>query len=129
MVATQAFITSMSEALCSPLVSKPRARQAVAAAATPTPSSRRSTRIAKLHGTSTVRPSKRGEALMMRKLGVLPQTGLVTQEERKAYRELVEAPLSKNHIAAIRELFPAANALTDVEVLTALQAGAMVAGC
>ena len=54
----------------------------------------------------------------MRKLGVLPDGHQVTDEARNKYCKLFDKPLSKKHLAAIRDLFPAAQALSD-EVLSA----------
>ncbi|KAG2590488.1 hypothetical protein PVAP13_5NG059740 [Panicum virgatum] len=113
--ATTDFISSMRRALQAPLAQKTSARHSSTPASL-LKAQRRSSRIANQN--SAVRPSKRGEAVLMRKLGVLPDGHQVTDEARNKYCKLFDKPLSNKHLAAIRDLFPAAQALSD-EVLSA----------
>lgn len=60
----------------------------------------------------------------MRKLGIAPPNAPITAENQDDYEQLFRRPLSSDHLAAIRELFPAVAALTDSELAAALlQAG------
>lgn len=46
----------------------------------------------------------------MRKLGIAPAIGAITEEARRAYHELFQEPLSAAHIQVIHKLFPATQA-------------------
>lgn len=64
----------------------------------------------------------------MRKMGIITAEAPVTGEAKQAYEQVFAKPLTKEHLAAIRELFPAASALSDTELLTAtMQVGELVA--
>lgn len=56
----------------------------------------------------------------MRKLGLIAPNAPVTKEAQQAYNTLFDRPLSTDHLVAIRDLFPAAEALSDTDLATAL---------
>ena len=55
----------------------------------------------------------------MRKLGVLAAGEQPTDEARKKYFKRFDKPLDKKQLAAIRDLFPAAQTLSDEELSAA----------
>lgn len=116
MAATRDFFAAVAQAIPTPLASK-IARQkaspetAPAMATTQTPL-RLCGRISK--GTmTTVRSSKRGEVLMMHKFEVIAVDDQATAAARQAYEQIYAKPLSKKHLQAICELFPAVEQLID----------------
>jgi len=82
-------------------------------------SQRRSNRIANQPLNSSVRPSKRGEVVLMRKLDILADGDLVTNDAKTKLDKLFDKPVEKKQLDAIRDLFPAAQALSDEELSTA----------
>lgn len=56
----------------------------------------------------------------MKKLGISPEGVPVTKEAQEAYAQLFEQLLPPQHLAAIRDLFPMAEALSDEELAAAL---------
>lgn len=121
--ATKAFIATVAKAVQTPLAATTGRRRQAPAPVTPT-ILRRSHIIARNECTSTVRPSKRGEVLLIRKLGIAPADTPISKENQEAYEQLFRRPLSADHLAAIRDLFPAAQALSDSDHAAALlQAG------
>ena len=115
--ATADVISGVRRALQAPLALHPGSRSSTPAP--PTQPQRRSTRIASQPLHSAVRPSKRGEAVLMRKLGVLAAGEQPTDEARKKYFKLFDKPLDKKQLAATRDLFPAAQTLSDEELSAA----------
>lgn len=79
-----------------------------------------SRRIATTDNMSNVRPSKKSEVLLMRKLGLIAPSALATTEAQQAYGTLFERPLPADHLTAIRELLPAAEALSDKDLTVVL---------
>lgn len=63
----------------------------------------------------------------MRKLGIIQPDAPVTEEAQKAYSKIFDKPLTKDHLDAIRALFPAASVLSDEELLTATMQAAELA--
>lgn len=129
--ATKAFFASVAQAIQTPLAPKgvrrrqpAQARSTARAAKNVDTNLRRSGRLAQ-GNLNTVRPSKRGEVLMMRKMGILKEGELVTDEAKRAYEQIFNKPLSKKHLTAITELFPAAGCLSDEELTSTLRAGEM----
>ncbi|CAN6174394.1 unnamed protein product [Urochloa humidicola] len=116
--ATAAFLASVSQALQAPLASLPGCWGA--GVATPssssqaTPDPRRSGRLDVQALNNTVRPSKKGEVLVMRKLGLCAPNDMPNEEELKA---VFTGPLDANHFASIRDIFPAAQALSDADLM------------
>lgn len=82
--ATRAFLSSIVTAVQTPLAPKNTKRRAPAPSATPT-ILRRSNCIARTESISNVRPSKCGEALIMRKLGLVPTNAEITKEAQDDY--------------------------------------------
>lgn len=117
------FISLVARAPQTPLVPKTKERTTAAPAPTPTVI-RRSRRLAKIETTCNVRPSKKGEVLLMRKLGFASADMPITREAQDMYAQLFDRPLSTEHLASIRDLFPTAESLSDEELSMALlQAG------
>lgn len=113
-VAISAFISSMRVAIPPPLLASLPIEQATFTAQSPLP--RRSERIASQPLNSDVRPSKRGEQLLLRRLGHAPKECPVSEEARRTFRVLFCSPVSSSLMVALRELFPAARHLTDDEL-------------
>lgn len=91
---------------------------------------RQSRQITEIDEVCNVRPSKKGEVLLMKKLGIVPPCAPNTKESQEAYAELFDHPLSEPHLATIRVLFPAAETLSDEELATAIiQASEQVMAC
>lgn len=118
MAAARAFISSVAYAIQTPLTMKTKKPQATPAA-TPTILCR-IRRIAKTDNNSNVRPSKKGEILLMHKLGVIQPDAPVTKEAQEAYATLFDRPLPPEHLVAIRDLFHAAQVLSDSDLAAAL---------
>ncbi|CAN6230292.1 unnamed protein product [Urochloa humidicola] len=120
--ATAAFLASVSHALQMPLAALPP-RQTTAS---PSTAPRRSTRLAGKTLNSSVRASKKGEVLVKRKLGLCSDDGSSEQELASVFR----GPLETSHYASLRDIFPAARALSDTElVAAAMQASQAVCAC
>lgn len=84
-VATRAFLEKVAVGVSTPLASKPahpqpQAPTTIASSSAP----RRSKHIAKNESSSTVRPSKKGEVLLMRKMGILAPNEPVSEAAHKA---------------------------------------------
>ena len=116
--ATANFIASVRRALQAPLAQLPASRR-TSSAVSPVKSQRRSNRIANQPLNSSVRPSKRGEVVLMRKLGILADGDPVTNDAKTKLDKLFDKPLEKKQLDAIRDLFPVAQALSDEELSTA----------
>nr|XP_034570132.1 uncharacterized protein LOC117834714 [Setaria viridis] len=86
---TEAFLTSVRLALQQPLAS----RLAVPPTTAPTPTPRRSGRLAKQTLNATVRPSKKGEVLAMKKLGIISREG-----EAEQVRNFDSVPGKRHHL-------------------------------
>ncbi|CAO2199130.1 unnamed protein product [Urochloa humidicola] len=112
--ATAAFLASVSQALQVPLASLPP--RSVTTLASPSTALRRSRRLANQPANSTVRLSKKGEMLVMRKLGLLPAdpsgVGFLHPELASVFR----GPLDDSSFEAMRDMFPAARALSDADM-------------
>lgn len=122
--ATAAFLASVSQALQVPLASLP-ARHCVPPR---TPASRRSERLAKNPLNASVRPSKRGEVLVLRRMGLCPPDDHAMP--RQELSTVFTGPLNPHCFAAIRDIFPAANALSDDDLLAvAMQVGGGISVC
>ncbi|CAN6171142.1 unnamed protein product [Urochloa humidicola] len=94
--------------------------------ASPSTAPRRSTRLAGKTLNSSVRASKKGEVLVKRKLGLCSDDGSSEQELASVFR----GPLETSHYASLRDIFPAARALSDTElVAAAMQASQAVCAC
>jgi hypothetical protein len=103
--------------------------------AAPSPSStsatRRSSRLAKLSTNSTVRASKKGEVLLMRKLDKLSTRPTEDLEASAADATTTNWGLAavfagpesvdKEYFAAFRDLFPPARALSDADLMSAVR--------
>ncbi|CAO2162882.1 unnamed protein product [Urochloa humidicola] len=124
--ATANFLASVSQALQVPLASMPARGRGNAAASIPTTPTtqgpRRSERLANQPLNSTVRPSKKGEVLVMHKLGLCQADGLALGQSRPQLASVFRGPLDAQTFAAIRDIFPAARALLDSELMAAIQA-------
>lgn len=120
---TTAFLNSVRLALQAPLASRP-AVTTPAAASTP----RRSGRLANQALNSTVRPSKKGEILVMKKLGIVPREQDTEQVSAAEFDRFLRSTMQPRHFAALRDIFPAANTLSDDELMRITsQAGGAVA--
>lgn len=129
MAATTAFLAGITLATRSPLIKAvppPAAR--VFHHAPPPPKLRRSDRLAKEALNMTVRPSKKGEILAMKRLGF---TGNAGGKARKEFQRFFGGIVDIQNFPALRDLFPAARELSDEELLAAVQehAGMLVQGC
>ncbi|CAN6234554.1 unnamed protein product [Urochloa humidicola] len=62
---------------------------------------------------STVRPSKKGEVLVMRKLGLCAPDDMPHEE----LKEVFAGPLDAKLFVAMRDIFPAARALSDADMM------------
>lgn len=124
LVRMTAFLNSVCLALQAPLTARPAITTPAAA---PTP--RRSGRLANQALNSTVRPSKKGEILVMKKLGVVPREQDAEQVSTAEFDKFLHSTMQPKHFAALRDIFPAANALSDDELMriTSLAGGAVAA--
>ncbi|CAL4946299.1 unnamed protein product [Urochloa decumbens] len=113
--ATAAFLASVSQALQVPLASLPE-RPAGTTVPTLTPVPRRSGRLAVQALNSNVRPSKKGEVLVMRKLGLCTADGPSAGQK---FGTMFHDTPDPNTFAAIRDIFPTARALTDADLMAA----------
>lgn len=102
------FLDSVRLAFQVPLASRP---------ATPAPSTatRRSGRLAKQALNIAIRPSKKGEVLAMRKLGIIPADGDI--EHARNFDKFIATTMQPAHFEALRDFFPAARELTDNDLL------------
>nr|TKW15366.1 hypothetical protein SEVIR_5G233400v2 [Setaria viridis] len=112
LVRMTAFLNSVCLALQAPLTARPAITTPAAA---PTP--RRSGRLANQALNSTVRPSKKGEILVMKKLGVVPREQDAEQVSTAEFDKFLHSTMQPKHFAALRDIFPAANALSDDELM------------
>lgn len=132
--ATTCFLASVRLALQVPLASMPKRNTATMASPSKGASKapRRSTRLASQPGYSTVRASKRGELLVMRKLGLYSADDL-RQDDSLRQKELASiftGPLDDHYFAALRDIIPAAQGLSNADILeAAVLASSAVAAC
>ncbi|CAN6202321.1 unnamed protein product [Urochloa humidicola] len=129
--ATAAFLASVSHALQALLADMPPRRDATRAAG-PTPAApetrRRSERLANEPLNASVRPSKKGEVMVMRKLGLYPSGD--QGEPRQELKGVFTGPLDTHSFSAIRDIFPAAHALSGAELMAAaMQVGGGISVC
>lgn len=104
MAATTSFLAGITLATRSPLLSGiPTTVRAAPPPATPTPSLRRSNRLASQPLNLTVRPSKKGEVLAMNRLGFIGKGEPNIEEARKEYIK---------NLPALRDLLPVARGLS-----------------
>ncbi|CAN6344276.1 unnamed protein product [Urochloa humidicola] len=123
--ATAAFLASLSRALQAPLAALPSRPAPLSPATAP----RRSSRLANKPLNATVRPSKKGEVLVLRKLGFNPGNEN-TDEVRQQLAAVFHGPLELPHYESLRDIFPAARALSDAELMAAAaQASQAVCAC
>jgi hypothetical protein len=122
---TAAFLASVHQALQVPLATLPATPPPYPASAT-----RRSSRLAKLTLNSTVRASKKGEVLLMRKLDKLSMRP--TEDPEAAAAETATdqglaavfarpGPIDKEYFVAFRDLLPTARALSDADLMAAVR--------
>ncbi|CAN6345196.1 unnamed protein product [Urochloa humidicola] len=112
--ATAAFLASVSRALQAPLASLPPRLSTTSPTTTP----RRSSRLASKPLNTTVRASKKGEVLVLRKLGLRPDDDNSTDTSRQL-ASVFHGPLDTTHFVSLRDIFPAARALSDMELMAA----------
>nr|CAB3463346.1 unnamed protein product [Digitaria exilis] len=123
MAATSAFLASITLATQSPLISAvPTEARAAFPPTAPTPGLRRSGRLASQPLNLTVRPSKKGEILAMKKLGFLEagsnNNGDIDDARKEFDRFFGEVTDIKN-FPPLRNLLPAARGLSDDELMAA----------
>jgi hypothetical protein len=76
-----------------------------------------------------VRPSKRGEALVKRKLGLQPAEDKLTDNDPEL-TTVFTGLVDEDYLAALRDMLPAAQAFSDVDLLVATcQANNTVCAC
>ncbi|CAN6271947.1 unnamed protein product [Urochloa humidicola] len=115
--ATAAFLASVSQALQAPLATLPlRGSAAAPAASAQATPPRRSVRLANQPLNSTVRASKKGEVLVLRKLGLLPADPTSAGSLHPELASVFRGPLDTSTFAAMRDMFPAARALSDADL-------------
>lgn len=66
---------------------------------------------------TAVRPSKKGEVLAMKKLGIITQEHEAAQVTDKEFDKFLATTMQPRHFATLRDIFPIANNLTDHELL------------
>jgi hypothetical protein len=125
-VNTATFLASVRQALQVPLPTLQAAPPPSSSSAT-----RRSSRLAKLSANSTVRASKKGEVLLMRKLDKLSTRPTKDPEASAADATTADRGLAavfagpesvdKEYFSAFRDLFPAARALSDADLMAAVR--------
>nr|CAB3498747.1 unnamed protein product [Digitaria exilis] len=100
-------------------------------ATAPAKSLRRSTRLADQPLNSTVRASKKGEVLLMRRLGLHAKDDHRGSERSKELASIFKGPLDDHYFAALRDIIPAARALSDTDILdaAALASGDAISVC
>jgi hypothetical protein len=123
---TATFLASVRQALQVPIATLQAVPPPSSASAT-----RRSSRLAKLSANSTVRASKKGEVLLMRKLDKLSTRPTEDPEASVADATTADRGLAavftgpesvdKEYFAAFRDLFPAARALSDADLMVAVR--------
>lgn len=109
-----AFLASVRMAIQPPLAAEPP-RQITPVTTSQTP--RRSSRLAAQPLNTAVRASKKGEILAMKKLGIITQDHEAAQITDKDFDRFLVSTMQPRHFAALRDIFPAANGLTDQELL------------
>ncbi|KAF8733313.1 hypothetical protein HU200_014917 [Digitaria exilis] len=132
MAATSAFLAGITLATRSPLISDiPAVARVPFPSAPPTPCQRRSSRLASQPINLTVRPSKKGEILAMKRLGFLDTNtgGNNIDTARKEFTRFFNDIVDIKNFPALRDLLPAARGLDDEELMATIQqASAMVGG-
>nr|TKV92775.1 hypothetical protein SEVIR_9G182400v2 [Setaria viridis] len=108
-----AFLASVRMAIQPPLAAEPP-RQITPVTTSQT---RRSSRLAAQPLNTAVRASKKGEILAMKKLGIITQDHEAAQITDKDLDRFLVSTMQPRHFAALRDIFPAANGLTDQELL------------
>ncbi|CAN6356795.1 unnamed protein product [Urochloa humidicola] len=115
--ATAAFLASVSQALQAPLATLPlRGSVAAPSASAQATPPRRSVRLANQPLNSTVRASKKGEVLVLRKLGLLSGDPTGAGSLHPELASVFRGPLDTSTFAAMRDMFPAARALSDADL-------------
>ncbi|CAN6330762.1 unnamed protein product [Urochloa humidicola] len=128
--ATANFLASVSQALQVPLASMPARGWGNATSSIPTtPGPRRSQRLANQPLNSMVRPSKKGEALVMHKLGLCQVDGSAPGQPRPQLASVFQGSLDAQTFAAIRDIFPAARTLSDSDLMAAIQEEEAFSAC
>nr|XP_034579445.1 skin secretory protein xP2-like isoform X1 [Setaria viridis] len=120
MAKTTAFLSSIRLALQEPLISRPP----VQGTPNPVPAPRRSGRLASRTVNALVRPSKKGEILAMRKLGIISREEELHQEAAKDFDRFLVTAMRPQHFAALRDIFPAARELSDDDLRMVAQQAA-----
>ncbi|CAO2044229.1 unnamed protein product [Urochloa humidicola] len=128
---TAAFLASVSQALQAPLASLPgRGGGNGTVPGTPvTPGVRRSRRLVNQPLNATVRASKKGEVLVMRKSGLCPVENPTPEQVHQELAAVFKGPLDPCDFAAIRNIFPAAKALSDADLMAAIRGDGAISVC
>jgi hypothetical protein len=61
--------------------------------------------------------SKRGEVILMQKMGIAPPAALVSSASKGTYNAIFTGNLKPSHVAAPDELFPATNNRAGIRAL------------
>jgi hypothetical protein len=114
MAKTAAFLGTVRLAIQAPLAALPRLSDAPTG---PTPTPRRSGRLASQPPSAVpVRPSKKGEILAMKKLGIISRDDEAELANVRDFDKFLVSAMQPRHFAALRDIFPAANALPNAEL-------------
>jgi hypothetical protein len=103
----------------SPLIASPP-RQMVATRRNPLP--KRSRRIA-VQPLAHIPTAKRGEVLLMQRMGFAPPKAPVSSASKRAYDDLFAGKLTSSVVEALDALFPATNAMTSRRLFLDDEAG------
>nr|CAB3453806.1 unnamed protein product [Digitaria exilis] len=128
---TSAFLAGITLATISPLLGNFPAVARVPLPTTATPGWRRSGRLAAQPLNLTVRPSKKGEILAMKRLGFLcngSRNDSDIEAVRKEFDCFFKETMDVKNLSALRDLLPAARVLTDEELMTAVRHASTVVG-
>lgn len=118
--ATSAFLAGITLAPRSPLLGAVPAGGLITEVP-PLTNLRRSDRLAKQPLNLTVRPSKKGEVLTMKKQGFIKPGRTDIDGARKEFDNFFTNTVNIQGFPALRDLFPAARHLTDAELMEAVQ--------
>lgn len=122
---TTKFLSSIRLALQAPLIgATSQIGPPATNTANPVSAPRRSGRLANQALNALVRPSKKGEVLAMRKLGIIAPDEELHHQAAKEFDRFIAAAMLPQHFAALRDIFPAARLLSDDELRTAAQQAA-----
>nr|CAB3495640.1 unnamed protein product [Digitaria exilis] len=130
MAATTAFLTSITLTTQPPLLSNVPAEARIALPPASTPAPRRSDRLASNPLNLTVRPSRKGEVLAMKRLGFLgsqTRDDSIVEAARKEYHQFFTETMDISNFPALRDLLPAARALPDDELMAAVRHAGTIA--